>query len=125
MLRALLCRFIGDDDDRKIPKRVQDAIIEQQNVSEQLVGWIQLAVVLTFGTLYAVSPKTFRMDAPFEPVPYVLSLYFGFTLIRLYFSYRMRLPGWVISLSIVADIYCCLAQFSAFISSICNRRVFI
>lgn len=104
MLRALLCRFIGDDDDRKIPKRVQDAIVEQQNVSEQLVGWIQLAVVLTFGTLYAVSPKTFRMDAPFEPVPYVLSLYFGFTLIRLYFSYRMRLPGWVISLSIVADI---------------------
>jgi len=104
MMRALLRQFIGDGQDRKIPKRVQDAIVEQQNVSEQLVGWIQLAVVVTFGILYALSPKTFRMDAPFEPVPYVLGLYFGFTLIRLYLSYRMRLPGWVVSLSIVADI---------------------
>ncbi|SCA56377.1 Adenylate cyclase [Candidatus Terasakiella magnetica] len=104
MLHTLICRFVGDPNERDVPKRVQGAIVEQQNVSEQLVGWIQLLVVLTFGTLYAISPKTFHPDAAFAPVPYVLSIYLAFTLLRLYLSYRMRLSGWMISLSIVADI---------------------
>jgi len=104
MLKSLLCRFIGQDHERDVPKRVAEAIVQQQNISEQLVGWIQLLVVVTFGTLYALSPKTFHMDAPFEPVPYVLSLYLAFTLLRLYLSYRIRLAGWFIALSIVADI---------------------
>ncbi|MDV7339855.1 adenylate/guanylate cyclase domain-containing protein [Terasakiella sp. A23] len=96
--------FFGLGGSQKIPARVQSAIIEQQNASERLVGWIQLAVVATFGTLYAISPKTFHPDVEFVPVPYVLSLYFVFTVIRLILSYKMRLPGWVIGLSIVADI---------------------
>lgn len=102
--KELICQFIGEDRERHVPERVQAAIIEQQNVSERLVGWIQLLVVLTFGTLYAISPKTFKEAAPFEPVPYVLSIYLVFTIIRLILSYKMRLPGWLISLSIVADI---------------------
>jgi adenylate cyclase len=104
MLRELMCRFIGDDREREVPKRVEEQIIQQQNVSEQLVGWIQLLVVVTFGTLYAISPKTFHPDVAFEPVPYVLSVYFIFTVIRLFLSYRMRLSGFMIGASIVADI---------------------
>ena len=103
-LKRLFSQFIGEKGDRKIPARVEAAIIEQQNVSERLVGWIQLSVVLIFGTLYALSPKTFHPDATFAPVPYVLSIYLIFTIIRLILSHKMRLPGWVISLSIVADI---------------------
>jgi len=103
MLKHLICQFVGEDEERKVPARIEAAIVDQQNVSERLVGWIQLAVVLTFGTLYSISPKTFHPDASFEPVPYVLSFYFIFTIIRLILSYRMRLPGWLIGLSIVAD----------------------
>ena len=98
-------QLCGDTHEtRDVPERVKEAIVEQQNLSEHLVGWIQLGVVLTFGTLYAISPKTFQDQAPFEPVPYVLSIYFIFTVIRLVLSYKIRLPGWLISLSIIADI---------------------
>lgn len=96
--------LLGISAEEKLPARVEQAIIDQQNVSERLIGWIQLGVVLTFGTLYAISPKTFHPDAVFAPVPYVLSLYFLFTVFRLVLSYRMRLTGWMIGLSIVADI---------------------
>lgn len=89
---------------KQLPKRIQDTITRQQNQSERLIGWIQLAVVCTFGTLYSLSPKTFRADAPFEPVPYVLGIYLIFTLIRLYFSYKTRLNGLFIGVSIIADI---------------------
>jgi adenylate cyclase len=104
MIKQFISRFIGEDDERKIPQRIEAQIIDQQNVSERLVGWIQLAVVVTFGTLYTISPKTFHQDAPFEPVPYVLSFYFIFTVIRIILSYKIRLPGWLVSVSIVADI---------------------
>ncbi|WP_135081257.1 adenylate/guanylate cyclase domain-containing protein [Terasakiella sp. SH-1] len=104
MLRDCIYHFIGDAGDRNVPKRVQKAIVDQQNISEQLVGWIQLLVVFTFGTLYAISPKTFHPDAPFAPVPYVLSVYLVFTLVRLYLSYRIRLSGLMIGASIMADI---------------------
>lgn len=103
MFKELICQFIGEYNERLVPERVHSQIIDQQNVSERLVGWIQLAVVVTFGTLYSISPKTFHPDALFEPVPYVLSIYFIFTIIRIFLSYKMRLPGWLVGLSIVAD----------------------
>jgi adenylate cyclase len=97
-------RLFGEDVAlQDLPERVKSQIITQQNASERLVGWIQLAVVCTFGTLYAISPKTFP-DGAFAPVPYVLSFYLVFTLFRLYLSYKVRLNGFFISLSIVADI---------------------
>ncbi|WP_028878119.1 adenylate/guanylate cyclase domain-containing protein [Terasakiella pusilla] len=101
---AQIKEWLGITAHDNLPARVEQAMIDQQNTSEQLIGWIQLGVVLTFGTVYAISPKTFHPDATFAPVPYVLSLYFMFTVFRLVLSYRMRLTGWMIGLSIVADI---------------------
>jgi adenylate cyclase len=101
---AQIKEWLGITAHDNLPARVEQAMIDQQNTSEQLIGWIQLGVVLTFGTVYAISPKTFHPDATFAPVPYVLSLYFLFTVFRLVLSYRMRLTGWMIGLSIVADI---------------------
>jgi len=101
---AQIKEWLGITAHDNLPARVEQAMIDQQNTSEQLIGWIQLGVVLTFGTVYAISPKTFHPDATFAPVPYVLSLYFMFTVLRLVLSYRMRLTGWMIGLSIVADI---------------------
>ncbi|MGH6953953.1 MAG: adenylate/guanylate cyclase domain-containing protein, partial [Alphaproteobacteria bacterium] len=65
--------------------------------------WIQLAVVVTFGTLYTVSPKAFSAEAAFEPVPWALGAYLTFTVVRLALSYRFHLPGWYLGLSVVTD----------------------
>jgi adenylate cyclase len=86
-----------------LPQRVNDAIRKQQDDSERLIGWIQLLVVVTFGTLYALTPKTFTSAAAFAPVPYALVAYSVFTLLRLGLAYRGRLPGWLLSLSVVMD----------------------
>ena len=87
----------------RLPERVERAVCEQQDASEALIGWIQLAVVLTFAALYVLSPKTFAADAPFRPVPWAIGIYILFTLARLALAYRMRLPGWLLALSILID----------------------
>ncbi|HVG82015.1 MAG TPA: adenylate/guanylate cyclase domain-containing protein, partial [Methylomirabilota bacterium] len=87
----------------RLPERVERAVREQQDASEALIGWIQLAVVVTFAALYAISPKTFAADAPFRPVPWAIGIYFLFTVARLALAYRMRLPAWLLTLSILID----------------------
>jgi adenylate cyclase len=87
----------------ELPERVRDAIQSQGDATERLIGWIQLAVVLTFATLYAVSPKTFPAEQAFQPVPWVIGAYALFTLLRLVLAYRISLPGWFLILSIVFD----------------------
>lgn len=104
-----LAKAVGDPiadvtRDSALPERVRSVIRLQQDRSEILIGWIQLAVVLTFGTLYAVSPKTFTIEAKIEPVPWALAAYFSFTMIRLAIAYRRRLPGWFLALSVAIDI---------------------
>jgi adenylate cyclase len=54
-------------------------------------------------TLYTISPKTFPPEVEFKPVPWVLGTYLAFTLFRIAIAMRGRLPGWFVSLSIVAD----------------------
>ena len=87
----------------RVPERVTRAIRSQQDASERLIGWIQLAVVAIFGLLYAVSPKTFSPDAEFAPVPWVLTLYTLFTLLRLRLAYQGRMPSSILYASVVVD----------------------
>ena len=98
----------------RLPERVRAAIAEQQDHSERLIGWIQLVVVVLFGTLYLLAPKPFTAEQTFAPVPWVLGLYFGFTLLRLGLAYRMRLPGWLIVLSIFLDMALLIALIWSF-----------
>jgi len=86
-----------------LPARVQDAIRAQQDASEILIGWVQLSVVGLFGGLYLVSPKTFAGDAAFAPVPWVLGVYFCFTLVRLAIAYRGRVRDALLYVSVVLD----------------------
>lgn len=86
-----------------IPTRIATRIRAQEEASEILVGWIQLAVVLGFSLVYVAAPKTFSADAPFRPVPWVLAVYFAFTLLRLVLAHRHRLPEWLRYASIVID----------------------
>jgi adenylate cyclase len=86
-----------------LPARVRETILLQQDQSEILIGWIQLFVVCAFGVLYFLSPKTFSEDAAFAPVPWALSAYLAFTIIRLLLAHGRRLPHWFVYVSIVAD----------------------
>ena len=87
-----------------LPERLIKAIRDQQERSEVLISVIQLLIVAIFGLLYAISPKTFSDDVAFAPVPWVLSAYFLFSLIRLSLAIKRRLPDWMLYLSAVADI---------------------
>jgi adenylate cyclase len=86
-----------------LPRRVREAIARQQDRSEILIGWVQLAVVGTFAVLYWVAPRPADPDIAFQPVPLVLAAYGAFTLGRLVAAYRMRLPPWFLALSVIAD----------------------
>ncbi len=86
-----------------LPERVHRQIRIQQDRSEILIGWFQLAVVLTFGTLYLVSPKTFTEDSAFAPVPWALAGYLALTVIRLIWAHKGRLPAWSLAISVVFD----------------------
>jgi len=91
----------GQDSD--LPERVRRTIQAQGDATERLIGWVQLAVVLTFAALYAISPKTFPAEQTFRPVPWAIGGYMVFTLIRLALAYRISLPGWFLLVSIVID----------------------
>ena len=100
MLKQLL---FGETAPIEMPVRVSAAIERQQAQSEILIGWVQLGVVIVFGTLYALSPKTFDMDAMIAPVPWALAAYLAFTVVRLTLSYRGALTRWFLTLSVIMD----------------------
>ena len=97
-----------------IPERVLNAISTQQDTSEKLVGWVQMAVVIFFGLLYAVSPKTFSRDMTFEPVPWFLGIWLVVTIIRLYLAYRHRMSAPLLYLSIIIDMSLLLGMIWSF-----------
>jgi adenylate cyclase len=93
---------------------VLDAISAQQEASEKLVGWVQMAVVIFFGLLYAVSTKTFSRDLTFEPVPWFLGIWLAVTIIRLYLAYRNRMSAPLLYLSIIIDMSLLLGMIWSF-----------
>jgi adenylate cyclase len=99
-----LRRLVSEAAYDKLPERVRRDVRNQQASSEQLISWVQLAIVLTFGVLYAVSPKTFDPQAMFAPVPWALGAYLVFTLARLTLTLRWTLPQWFAHASAIADI---------------------
>ena len=87
-----------------LPERLKNAIRDQQERSEVLISVIQLLIVTIFGLLYMISPKTFSDDVAFAPVPWVLSAYLLFSLLRFTLAIKRRLPDWMLYLSAIADI---------------------
>lgn len=101
--------------EQRVPQRVADAVREEEERSEILIGWVQLLIVSTFGVLYIVAPRA--ADNPmmgFEPVPLFLGAYLCFTLIRLGLAYRRQLPATVVYISIVVDMALLMALIWSF-----------
>ncbi len=84
--------------------RIRAAIADQQDRSERLIGWAQLAIVSTFAVLFAIAPKQLPVSIWERIAAWVIGAYLVFTLLRLGLSYRMRLPGWLLALSVAADV---------------------
>jgi adenylate cyclase len=89
---------------RRPSERIMRAIRGEEDKSEILVSWVQIGAIVFFATFYAVSPKAFSPDVPFEPVPATLSTYAVFTAARLILAYRGRLRPWFLALSVIVDI---------------------
>ena len=105
LLNRLLKRF----EHERLPGRVQESIRRQQESSEILIGWLQLAIVLAFSVLYAVSPKPYESVDVVAREPWFLGFYLVFTVIRLALAHARRLPDWLVYLSIVMDMTLLLA----------------
>jgi len=86
-----------------LPSKIRAAIARQQDGSERLIGWIQLAILTSFAALYAAAPKTAPSGSEFEPVPVFLGVYFLFTCLRLWMAYKTSLPAWFLVVSIGVD----------------------
>ena len=92
-----------------MPERVRQTIRQQQEQSEILIGWIQLAIVSTFAVLYYLSPKPYDTDTARALEPWFLGIYMVFTLLRLWLAHARRLPTWLLYVSIVMDMALLLA----------------
>ena len=99
---------------QKFPAWLLDVISREQDSSEILIGWVQLGVVLTFATLYYLSPKQPGANPMISPEPWVLAGYVLFTLARLNLAYRRRLPNLLLYVSVVMDMALLLALIWTF-----------
>lgn len=88
----------------RIPAAARAAIARNREDGEILVGWLQVAAIVTFALLYAVSEKTFSSSTTLEPVPLALGLYSVFTTVRLILANRRRLTRSFLAASVVVDI---------------------
>ncbi|MCF3628113.1 adenylate/guanylate cyclase domain-containing protein [Thalassospiraceae bacterium LMO-SO8] len=88
---------VGD----RLPARVRDRIAAQQLQGEKLISWMQLLLVLLFGSLWAASPK--GPQTQFDLVPAALAFYFAFTLVRMIAAYRNALNTPLLTASVVID----------------------
>jgi adenylate cyclase len=104
----------GNTDLKRLPERIGSAILSQQDASERLVGWFQLAFLMLFGLLYSVSPKTFSPEKTFALVPWFLGVWLLLTVGRLFLSYRRRVPPVLLYLSVIVDMGLLLGMIWAF-----------
>ena len=107
-------RRLFADPVRDLPARVRGVIDREQDWSEILIGWIQLGVVVTFATLYMLSPKPAGANPMIAAEPWVLAGYVVFTLVRLALAHRRRLPDWLLYVSVVMDMALLLALIWSF-----------
>ncbi|WP_157015264.1 adenylate/guanylate cyclase domain-containing protein [Mesorhizobium xinjiangense] len=99
---ARLREFLSGPDLSAIPPRIVQRIAQRDWSNDILLRAIQLAIVLLFCILYAVSPKTYPQDA-FTPVPYVLAAYLSISVVVLAWSCLRPIPDWANYLSILFD----------------------
>ncbi|SKA05690.1 adenylate cyclase [Enhydrobacter aerosaccus] len=105
MWRALRSWLFDSDGTQKLPERVQAAIQHQQERSEILIAWIQLAIVALVATVYestSMPAGVVQDDYSFETQ--VFAIYGAFCIIRLGLAYARRLRPWMLYVAVIADV---------------------
>lgn len=88
-----------------LPERVRDAIRRQQERSEILIGWIQLAIVIVVSGVYeGTSMAEGLVQADYSLEREVLTLYGAICIVRIVLAHLRLLRPWMLYLSVIADI---------------------
>lgn len=93
-----------DNPGHRLPARVARSLKQLDRRSEILIGWVQAALISVLGGLYLVAPGTAPPESMIYPVPWALSFYGVFTLVRLVMAYRTSLPVPMRILSVLVDV---------------------
>jgi|SRR6266851_304895 len=102
--KRIASAVLGPALPRHASSRVVRSIHKQEENSEILIGWVQIAAIVFFAVFYSIAPKAFAPNVPFAPVPATLGVYTLFTALRLVLAYRSALRTWFVALSVVIDI---------------------
>jgi adenylate cyclase len=88
-----------------LPERVRDAIRQQQEQSEILIGWIQLSITILVGAVYeGTSMAEGLVQADYSLEVEVLLIYGAICILRLVLAYLRLLRPWMLYLSVIADV---------------------
>lgn len=96
--------MLASPSESAIPARVWTEIERREQIAERLIGWVQLALLAVFSTVYFIGGPIIAGGSGANFTPVALALYLVFTVFRLWLSYRITLPTWFLVLSILADI---------------------
>ena len=103
-LRRLDQFAFGVRPPKDLPDRARRSVARAQSSAEYLLTLMQIGAIIFFGAVYYVTPKAFPVDAPFEPVPILLTAYAAFTGLRLWLTLTDRLSRPIQFASIAIDI---------------------
>jgi adenylate cyclase len=104
MLGRLRGWLFGGDGPEKLPERVREAIRQQQERSEIIIGWAELVLVGLLALAYETTSMpqgVVQEDYSFETEVFIF--YGLFSVVRLGLAYRRLLAEWLLYVSIVAD----------------------
>jgi adenylate cyclase len=104
MLGRLRGWLFGATGVERLPERVREAIRQQQEQSEILIGWAELVLVGLLAVAYettTMATGVVQEDYSFET--HVFILYGLFSVARLALAYRRALPEWLLYVSVVVD----------------------
>jgi adenylate cyclase len=105
---------LGPALDRRPPDRVARAIREQEDRSEVLVCYMQLAAVAFFSLFYALSPKGHAPGMHESYVPLTFGAYTVFTVYRLWAARRGPLTNGLLAASVIIDVGVLMATIWSF-----------
>ena len=94
----------GGEREEKLPERVRMAIRQQQERSEILIGWMQLAIVSVVAAIYVPTDMAEDFLQGGYAEIWFLEIYGIFSALRLVLAYRRLLRPWMLYVSVVADI---------------------
>ena len=91
-------------------RSVQKELTRYKDLSEILITYLQLGIVVLITIFYTLAPKgTSGVEVLFQPVPYALTAWFVVLLARFIFAYTRKMHGAIAYIFIALDIALLLA----------------